>query len=253
MTLAIVNPGLMGDVLYCLPAARWLCEQAGDLCDFHTTSYCHPLKRLLEAQHFIRHVVYYPEGMDWWADPPLNGYAAHHTLRIQGPGDLTGSLRDTFAAKAGAPAGLPIRYDLPGIMGITDPPAQRFVVVAPSGIAGRAGFSQRPVLYEFVHVSPWPVVQVGGVGDYVGELPACGLDRTGLDFLDTAPWMLAASCFVGPISSQLALAEGFDIPKIVVDDGNWRSMRDVIRTPRHRYLANPSVAALLQCVSEAMQ
>jgi hypothetical protein len=80
---------------------------------------------------------------------------------------------------------------------------------------------------------PFPVVQVGTRDEFI---PGVGVDFTGRSMLETVSIFRRAIAFVGPLSSQLVLASGFPIPRIIpVRQEN--DMVPVERTPFDHYVS----------------
>jgi hypothetical protein len=63
--------------------------------------------------------------------------------------------------------------------------------------------------------------------------------------LSTLSILSGAKGFVGLMSSQLVLANGFPYPRIAPHDGRSWDMRHVINTEYNHYPINPSVEQIL--------
>ena len=239
MTIAVSHPGKIGDALYSLPTVRYLCELHGTRADFYTSSYCEPLRRLLEAQDCIERVIV-PEdykiengfqGIQPWNMPiPEAGYERVYQLGFQAEPDRP--LPDYIASTVGAPSGLPIAYHYQEQPTLDRP----YLVLAPG-----KDLRYRRLFSELIALSPIDVAVIGTKDEFFGA----GLDCTGLDILDTLPWIANSSGFIGCMSSPLVLANGFPIHKVVVDDGSTWDMRHVVRSPFNHYPINPSPLAVL--------
>lgn len=239
--IACTHPGKLGDALYSLPAIRWLCEQHGCQADFFTSEYCRPLFEFMRQQTCIDEVVipseYNPErydcGVQPWQMPVPSGYDMVYHLGFKSTPERR--LVDWMSETVGGPKGLPVRYDIePRETGLTKP----YVVLAPRG---QNDYSE--TFRQLCAKCPLPVVQIGGRGEAV---PGYGIDRTGDDLMTTANIIQGAAAFFGLMSSQLVLANGFQIPKVVPHSHQW-DMRHVEWTPGNIYLANPTADQMLRC------
>lgn len=237
--IAVSHPGKLGDVLYCLPTVRYLCEKYDTKADFFTSSYCTPLVRFLEYQSCIRKVVIPRDyvirdafcGVQPWEMPiPKDSYQKVFQLGFQKEPDQ--ALPDFIAQSIGAPTGLPISYDYLQYQTLAEP----YMVIAPG-----KQLQFRDVLCEVIRRSTIPIVVIGARDECLGE----GIDKTGLDFLETVSWIASARAFLGTMSSQLVIANGFPIPKIVLDDGFHWDMRHVVHGPWNSYPVNPSSQQIL--------
>jgi len=236
--IAVTMPGKIGDALFTLPVIRALCDKHGTQADFITSFYCKPISRLFEYQSCINKVViperYVIQRMDMGCQPwemTVDGeYEAVYQLGFRGIPD---SRLDLFMARYAGITELPdISYEFPVDMETEAP----YYVLAPRGES-----SYNKLFLEFIELSPNPVYVIGGKGEYIGK----GIDVTGLDFLDTVSVISKASGFVGLMSSQLVLANGFDIPKVIPHDGKSWDMRHVVYSSKHFYEVNPTVVRIL--------
>lgn len=227
-------PGKMGDALYALPVARYLYGTTGRKIDFYTSDYCRPLKRLVEYQSYIDKMIipdtYRVErtdmGIQPWNMPIPPVYAEVHQLGFRGiPSKM---LHQYMAEQEGIYAALAIAYEYPEINPPLDTP---YICIAPRG---KTTFEH---LFNAL-ADTIPSVIIGGQGDYTGY----GIDMTGLDMLDTLSILSHATGFVGLMSSQLVLANGFDIPRIAVHDGKHWDMNHVLKYHLNYYPINPTVA-----------
>jgi SAM-dependent methyltransferase len=241
--IACAHPGKIGDALYALPSVRELCRRHGCLADFYTSSYCRPLTRLLEAQSYIDQVVV-PDnyvlrdvscGGQPWQMPVPGSYDAIYQMGFRSfPSE---PLPDHIARSVGLPPGLPIMYDCdPGRPPIDEP----YIVAAPRG---PSAFFQ-----GIADQSPIAVVELGAAGERSGSARA--IDQTGLDMLDSLPWIAHSKGFVGLQSSMLVLANGFEVPK-VAPHGN--EMSHVVRSQYNYYPVNPTPAQALRLLGVTMK
>lgn len=246
--IAVAHPGAIGDALYCLPTARWLAEKHGCQVDFYTSTYCKPMKTLMEFQKEIDEVVLMgpPEyiitgsgpGFQPWEMPvPKEKYEAVYQLGFRV--NPYCSLPAFIAESVNAPP-LPIRYDLPDYAR-SYPLDEEYIVIAPKGKT-----SFLPVYEDVCRYSKVQVVQVGGPGEGVDNpktLDLCGK----ADMLETLIILSGARAFVGQMSSNLVLANGFpEMPKFIPhDDQSW-DMKHVLYSKRHNYLINPSGTGIVR-------
>jgi len=248
--IAVSHPGKIGDTLYALPTARFLCEYHQAKADFYTSNYCAPLRGLLEYQSFVRKVVIPPgyviERVDMGVQPwqmtiPADEYAAVYQLGFRTWPEK--SLPDHIAESVGAPTGLPVWFEFPETPTLESP----YIVIAPGKPDQFRGF-----FLELARRSPIPAVVIGAADEHMGE----GIDRTGLGILETLPWLARARGFVGGMSAHLVLANAFPIPKVVpIPEANppprsrW-DMRHVVRTPLNYYVVNPSPTQALSLLGQ---
>lgn len=246
MRVAACHPGKHGDALYALPTIRALALKHGCKVDFYTSSYCEPLRSLFEAQECINRFIVSPayvlERMDMGAQPyyvPVEGdYEAVYQLGFQGIPDR--AIPDYIAYEVGIEhAG--VHYDLTGAVDyVKEIHSGEYYVLAPRGET-----SFTPIFREFIQASPIPVIIIGS-GDDAKPFQDIAATATTLSYLDTAKLIEGSSGFVGIMSSQLVLANGFDIPKVVVHDGKSWDMRHVVRGKFNRYPVNPEVSDILE-------
>jgi len=77
-----------------------------------------------------------------------------------------------------------------------------------------------------------------------------GIDKTGLDLLDTLSWIANSVGFVGIISSQLVLANGFDlIRKVGVHNGKVSDMRRLQISKTNFYYINGSATEIIKMLA----
>lgn len=248
--LAFAHPGKIGDALYCLPVMRYLSAQRGMQCDFYTSTYCSPLKRLFEYQSYVDTFSIAPhyrlERMDMgcqpWYVPFDTTYEQSYQLGFQSIPDS--ALHQFIAKTVQVTEPLAIAYEYPDIL---RPCPEPYVVIAPRG---KTTFELMfNVLTNKLIDMGIGVVAVGGVGDNTLVNPYV-IDTTGYDMLDTLAVMSHAQAFVGLMSSQLVLANGFDIPRIAVHDGKSWDMRHVVRYHRNFYLIEPGIEELIAIIKE---
>lgn len=243
MKIACTHPGKMGDTLWSIPTIKKLCELLDCKADFYTSSYCAPLRRLFEAQPYIDKFIvpenYVIERMDIGVQPyrmpvDISLYEKVYHLGFRGVPDK--AIPEFIAHSAGLGEIGPMElkcwdiYTLP----------VKYYVLAPRGET-----TYKKLFKEFAEISPHPVVVIGGKGDYIGA----GIDKTGLDFLETASWIKQSSGFVGLMSSQLVMAHAFPVTKVVPHDGKSWDMRHVVHTDITHYLVKPSVHDIIRLLT----
>ncbi len=241
--IAITHPGKIGDLLYALPIAKWLCEQQGCQADFYTSEVGRPALRLLERQSCIRHARIAPgyqihgngPGIQPWEMPVPPGYDHVYHLGFRGPFRVF--IRDYVAGLVGAPNGLPLDFEHDPVS-VALP--SEYIVVAPRGQT-----TFREAFGGLVAQSPLPVVQVGAAGEAVPG----GLDYTGLDLLETLPILKWAQAFYGLMSSNLVLANACpELVRIAPHDGIHWDMSHVVQSHLNHYPINPSAETLLSYI-----
>ncbi len=238
--IAVTMPGKIGDAIYALPATMELCRRKGVTCDFFTSTYCLPLKRFFEYQPYIDRLIvpekYQITRMDMGIQPwhmPVDAweYDYVHHLGFKAVPDIP--LPDYMAREAFLPVGLPIRYEYPQVK-LPDEP---YIILAPRGET-----SYKNLFLEVIEKSPIRVIQVGGPGEHIGDDKGI----TGLDILETVSWIAGAKAFIGIMSSQLALANGFSMPKVAVHDGKSWDMRHAVVKEGSLYPINPTAEEVLE-------
>jgi hypothetical protein len=235
---AAAHPGKMGDALYCLPLLRYLYGQNGWLFDFYTSEYCAPLQSLFEYQPYINRFIvngdYRVENFGCGAQPWQVGITGDYPQVYQlGFRRIPDSALHQFIAKEiGVTIPLGISYECP------ESPFPRdddYICIAPRGNS-----SYNEILDKLAQEKQ--AIVIGGKGDYRGY----GIDQTGANMLETASILSGAKGFVGLMSSQLALANGFDIPRIALG-GHHSDMRHAIRTHLNHYPGdNVTVESILK-------
>lgn len=247
--IACTMPGLIGDALSAVPAARALAEKHGCQADFWTSPVVWPAKDLLEAQSFVRRVVIDEDyrtdnsacGLQPWymanAENTGFGYEAVYHLGFRSTPTVP------LVEYCGSLYGIgqqPVRWDLPANR---PGPVGSYPFVA---LAARGESSFREMFHEFVRRCPAPVVEVGRPGEAVAtDLDA--LDCTSPGFLDMA-WVLSrCKWFVGLISAPYVVASGFGCTKIMAHNSAW-DMRHVLRSGAHHYVEGYDPDALLRYI-----
>lgn len=237
--IAVTHPGKIGDCLYALPAARELCRRHNASADFYTSEYCTPLRRLYEFQWYIDHMVvpeeYQVERMDmgiqpWHMPVQMSRYERVYHLGFRRVPDEP--LPSFIARSIGLPADVSVAYEFPFINTLDEP----YII-----LAARGQTDYTDLFLEVIEKCPIRVVQIGAEGEHVGDDPGI----CGLDMLETVSWIAQSQGFVGLMSSQLALANGFSIPKVAPHDGRSWDMRHAIYSPSNHYPVLPTAEQVL--------
>ena len=241
--IAFTHPGKVGDLLYGLPTIKKICEVKNEIADFYTSSYCYPIvKKLLERQSYINNAylsqTYVIEGMDmgvrpWRVPVDLSMYETVYHLGFRTAPNK--ALPAFIANSVGTDWNGKIEYEFDDLPTLDEP----YIVIAPRGETSYKG-----LFLDIVRNSKYKTVIIGGYGDYIGE----GINKCGLDLLATLPWIAKSKGFVGIMSSQLVLANGFDIPKISPHDGISWDMNHVIKSNTNFYPVNPTFKQVLDII-----
>jgi len=247
-------PGKIGDALYALPTCKQLAEDFGEQVDFYTSSYCEPIRALVEYQPYINRMVvpdtYIIERMDmgiqpWYMPIPENQYTAAYQLGYRGIPDR--ALHQFMALEAGIDKPLKIEYTYPEPKYTFFTP---FVTFAPRGSSSYANLFIE-VAYKLIE-KRIGIVVIGGAGENYFQvddiLNPYILDYTGYDMIDTVGMLSKSLAFIGLMSSQLVLANGFDFPKIAPHDGIHWDMRHVVYSDTNFYPINPSEDDIISLV-----
>lgn len=241
-SLAAAHPGKMGDTLYVLPTLRYIYGQTGNHFDFYTSDYCEPLRELFEYQPYIDNFYvlenYKIERMDIgvqpWAMPVPQNYNHIYQMGFQSVPD--DAIHQWMARQQGIDVALAVHYEHPStryLHGLKLP--DDYICIAPRG--------STTFINTFNGIADaMPSVIIGSKSDYTGH----GFDATGLDMLKTVTILSRARGFVGLMSSQLVLANGFPYPKVAPWDGRSWDMRHVIKQASNHYPIDPSVEEVLQ-------
>jgi hypothetical protein len=230
---AAAHPGRLGDVLYCLPLLRYLSKRDNVLFDFYTSEYCLPLKELFEYQDCINQFYVAEDyvldnfgcgGQPWYVPVP-NEYEKVYQLGFKRTPDTM--LHQFIAAEQGIYEPLAIEYQYPEY----DLPLPKgYICIAPRG---NTSFN-----YLFDDIPNYtPSVIIGGENDYRG----IGFDYTGKSFLETLCILSKSKGFVGLMSSQLVLANGFPIKRIAPHDGQSWDLSHAVHYWLNHYPINPNV------------
>lgn len=231
-------PGMMGDAIYSLPTIKYLAVSHQTKIDFWTSPYCAPLKKLFEYQSYIKSfnvldsyklIGNGPGFQPWFMEVPQDEYDQVFQMGFRS--NPYCNLRDFISISVGAPPGLPIMYEFPTRKSPFSNDGKPKVIVAPRGETTYKG-----LFLEVIESKDFDAIQVGADQDAISERG----DFTGLDFLPTLGLMVYADAFLGLMSSNLVLANGFpDMIKIAPHDGKSWDMRHVIYSDTNKYPIDP--------------
>ncbi len=240
--IACAHPGKLGDALYALQIARVLCEINGCTTDFYSSSYCRPLKNLFEFQKYVENFYvpdsYQIDNMGCGIQPyhvPIDHHLYERTFQLGFRNTPNTDLPSYIAQSIGTVWDGKIVYDFP-----EQATSEKYYVTAPRG---RTDFLE--TFANFIRISPFTCKIIGGTQDYLPEFSGAE-DCTGVDFLETLPIIANSQGFLGLMSSQLVLANGCDVPKVILHDGKSWDMRHVIYSGQHHYLKNPAAKEVLR-------
>lgn len=252
--IAVAHPGKIGDALYCLPTAKHLHGKTGCPVDFWTSEILEPARRLIEFQPYIGRFVVSPSYE--LRDTSLGAQPPHVPLPLEdyrmvfqcGFHDVPReAIPDSIARQASCPVGLPIelwvgdeRPDLP----------EDYIVVAPD--AGRPGVESPEFWRQVAESLDCPVV-VTGPQRHPWFDGSKAIDRTGLDFLDTARIFKHARAYAGPFSGQLVVANAFPIRRVVTYRPGMIHLSHSVVDPHTVYLPNPTPETVVDALTEELE
>ena len=235
-------PGKMGDALYALPTIRELCSVHDCLADFYTSEYCAPLAVFMRAQSCIDCVIipkYYRIENDgcgvqpWFMPVDESRYQAVYQMGFRSFPNK--ALPAWIAESVGITWNGRIEYDVPALLPECLYGTGSYFALAP-------GRNPLPVMSEFIDVSPLPVVVIGGPNEYIGK----GLDLCGIDMLEMAGIIKFSNGFIGTASAPLVIANGFDIPKVII--GNHGPLEHLVHTDENHYITANKPGDIAKCL-----
>jgi hypothetical protein len=245
--IAVAHPGKLGDALYALPSARKLAQIHNCKVDFYTSEYCAPMKNLVEKQSYINKCIisedYVLASMDMGCQPPeipidASKYEKVYQCGFKAIPDR--AIHQYIAHTLGIEEELSVNYDLEQLFNANLP--TDYITIAPRGYT-----SYLKLFMDVADLIDLTVVLVGGNGDAVPEWNGHNVvNCTGMDMLATAYIIKNSKGFVGLMSSQLVLANGFPIPKVAPHNGiNW-DMRHVIYSEYNHYPVDPTAEEVIK-------
>lgn len=250
--IACAHPGKIGDTLFTLPAIRELCRLHNAKADLFVRPFCEPARDLIEYQSCIN---------------KMHTFASYKEIncRLQGLTDFPNKekyksvfdiswkkmeyfpLPESLAVAAGLPRsiGRNLFYEIPDTV-----PEQIFglgeYIVLTTKSQGLTLF--KDLFESFIQASPWPVIVMGGKEEKLD----CGIDMTGLGFLDMARIIACSKAYLGVFSSPLVVAQGFKIPKTCVFNGRTWHPTQILKDGETEYLVDPTVEELIESVGRKL-
>jgi len=236
--IAVTHPGKIGDTLYSLPTVEKLSEIHNTKVDFYTSDFCKNLESFILYQPYINNFYISPGytiqhmscGVQPWQMPVHDlGYTQVYHLGFKSFPHIP--LHAFIARQTGVEV-TSIEYFIPDYETLKEP----YITLCCHG-----DVRYLDIYKEFIDHSSIPVVNVGAKHEYLG----IGIDKTGMDFLDTAVWISKSIGFIGA-GATYVLAEGFPIPKILPHDGRSFDLSHVIHDPYHKYPINPTYTTFIK-------
>jgi len=254
--IACCQPGRIGDSLFILPAVRELCRIHNCKADMYLQPHCNPAKEFFEYQSYVNKVITTAKEKESqryqnFTDVP-NAEQYKKVFEISWRKQPEYPLAESFAECAGLPRdiGRDIRYEVPE--GIPDElktalkGKTEYVVFHTRGADG-GGFKS---LFDCViEVAPWPVVVVGKQDESLMR----GINMTGCSFLDMARIIANCKSYVGMFSSPLVIAQGFEMPKTCVFDGETWWPKQIIKDGETEYLVKPTIQQIIESANRKLR
>jgi ADP-heptose:LPS heptosyltransferase len=247
MKIAVTHPGKLGDALYSLPTIRHISKILGSKVDFWTSEQCRPLIDLFKAQSCINDVFiaknyvaqHHGCGTQPWELIPEKEYVRIYYLGLRNYPQ--GRLVDYYPAVHGFTfCDTTISYDMP--MSQISPPC---VVVCPGRNPLLKGlFSQ--IMKALAKENN--VFQIGPESELINlEIPSL-INCPNLDMLETVQTLNCAKLFIGTLSANLVLANGFPCKKIIICEKERHYPAHDIKSDNHFYLDFPtSLEKVMEC------
>lgn len=245
MKIAVTMPGLIGDLLYSIPTARHISKIFGVKIDFWTANHCSPAISLLKQQSFINEAFiskkYVPQhngcGTQPWELTPEQEYDRVFHLGLRDYPQC--SLVEYFPKIYGLSlTDVTIKYDFePEVY-------EGKIVVAP----GRNPLL-KPLILDVIKnlTQKGTVYQVGPTSELIGiSMP--NLVNLDLSMADTLPVLANADLFIGTLSANLVLANGFDMKKIVIVEPERHCAIHDIQSIKHHYIVPKTAEEILRLI-----
>lgn len=246
MKIAVTHPGKIGDLLYCLPAVRHISKILDSKVDFWTQKECLPVKSLLESQSYINEVhineTYVKQhegcGVQPWLLEPIGDYDRiyHMGLRSYPQGRLV----DYYPSLHGFTfCDTSIQYDF----------TKREI---PSGIVVSPGRNPilKPLFSKLITelAQNHTIYQVGPPSETI-NITHPNLKTISEDMLGTIAYINACHTFIGTLSANLVLANGFSCNKIIICEKERHNPAHDVHNESHIYLDFPvSPEEVIKCV-----
>ncbi len=235
--ISVTFPGKIGDCLYTLPTLRELYKLNNEKVDFYTSQYCSSLRKLFECQSCINKFTvldnYKISNMDCGVQPWKMEVPVVDVIHLGFRENPDRPLHKYIGNLIGLKLDDNIFYEIP----YSENTEGEYYILAPGG---KKEFVQlfRRVVENFNH----KVIVVGKLNEYFGY----GVNKTGLDFLETTQLISHARGFIGTTSAHLVLANGFKISKVVLCNNMTGDKNHLIHSNLHFYLDNPNVEEILK-------
>lgn len=247
MNIAVSHPGRIGDALYYLPTIRHIAKIHDTKIDFWTSDYCKPLVSLFKAQSCINEVYiaknyiiqHHGCGTQPWELTPEKEYDRiyYGGLRSYPQGRLV----DYYPALHGFTfCDTSIQYDF------TTTEVARGIVVCP----GRNPLLKAlfgGIISELSNNNI--IVYQVGPKDEIINFNSKNVINYDIDMLNTLSVLDKADVFIGTLSANLVLANGFPCQKIVICEKERHNPTHDILSENHTYLDFPVLLKeVIKCV-----
>lgn len=222
MNIAVAHPGKIGDLLFCLPTARDLCERHGVPVDVYTSPYCRDALGVIAAQPYVRRAAvleqYVMDHFDMGAQPwrmPVPEEAYDHVYQLGFRSFPDRHCIRFVAHQAGLPEPDPDDFalEIPGTgavarRGLRTP----YVVLTTLSSTGGGSLTwpwSNPKVSAFVRDSPLPVYVVGLEAEWARYDCAADFEPLpGLTLLEIAEVMRGAVAVITYSTGLGVLASG---------------------------------------------
>lgn len=256
MTIAVSHPGKLGDLLYCLPTVRHIAKISGQKVDFWTSKFCQAGQTLLDAQPYInkcfisdKYVMQHEGcGVQPWLLQPDKSYDRVYHLGLRDypqcrlvdyyPKIYGFSLVDTT-----------ISYEFEKIkegdkIGYLNNPECPPIVICPGRNPNLKGIFNS--LINSLIDDHKTVYQVGPKDECITTCNP-NVITYNVDMLNTLALLEHAKLFIGTLSANLVLANGFSgLKKVVLCEPERWNPRHDIHSEKHIYLVPSSVEQILK-------
>lgn len=221
--IGLSHPGKSGDILYSVPAMKWLCDKHNTVGDFYTAALGPSLRKIFEYQYYINEYVVCGEPSDFWGGWGVQPwdlssymdnreYEAVYQFGFRNyPNDQVHRFYLTELGIHGVTPELIGTWEYPELESTeyTELANTDYVVIAPRGDMDFYG-----TYMSAMDLLKIPAVQIGHPSEWFDHPNA--LNYTNVDWLYELSILSHAKGFIGPISSKGALAHNFDFPKVYV-------------------------------------
>lgn len=248
MNISVTHPGKIGDCLYALPTIRHIAQIHGQPVDFWTSQFCEPLRPLFEKQKCIKSfnisTKYKAEndgcGIQPWTLEPDKPCDKLYELGLR-------NYPNTYLADYYPPiygftnCDTTIKYDFETKKKFGDVLINEndFNIVVCCG----RNEQLRPWFGAFLEMAeqlPIQIYQVGPESELLGPHQLKNTKNLALNMYETVQMLSNANLYVGTLSANLVLANGFDIPKLILAEPNRWQPRHDLHTDKHHYLGLPT-------------